>query len=756
MRGALLHFSARPATRTGVDDTSAGGGRAAVIGTGVAAVEAMHLSESTGSKRIVAALVCAIGLGLVAVLALNRHVQERAKTAARQELAAVAALKLHQIASWREERLDDAQFFSRAAFVSADVQRYLAAPASPEARSVIVHWLRLLKAGPRYDAVVLFDATLSPRIALPESAGLPPTRVRTLYDLARSTGGAVMGDLETDGPDGRPSLDLLFPIYADPDLRHVEPIGAVVMRLDPARHLFPLTETWPTPSRTAETLLVRRDGNDVLYLNNLRHRPGSALKFRRPLDTRGLPASRVLRGEMDMQEGVDYRGVPVVYVGNRVPGTDWMMITKVDAEELYAAARQQTLIAMLVACSFVLATLLVGHVFWQQRNRRLLAQLRVQVAALQSAANGIVITRPDGTIEWANAAFSRLTGYPLAEAVGRKPSLLRSGKQDPQAYRELWSTILAGRPWHGELVNRRKDGTLYDEELTITPVTDARGRIVHFVAIKQDVTQRKLAEEQQARTRDELEQLVAERTSLLRQSVDELEHFSYSITHDMRAPLRAMNTFAALLERKHGAELSVEAGGYVSRIQVAATRLDNLIRDSLNYSKAIRTQLPLEPVELTRLLRGMVDSYPNLQPPEAEIVIGFDSLIVLGNEAALTQCFSNLLGNAVKFVAPGVRPVVQVTAIPRSTPEGEVVRVSVHDNGIGIPEPSQQAIFGMFQRLHSHAEFPGTGIGLALVRKVVQRMGGSVGVSSTPGQGSVFWVELKPVLLHAPAAHSPG
>jgi signal transduction histidine kinase len=224
------------------------------------------------------------------------------------------------------------------------------------------------------------------------------------------------------------------------------------------------------------------------------------------------------------------------------------------------------------------------------------------------------------------------------------------------------------------------------------------------------------------------------------------------------------------------------------RIQLAAHRLDQLITDSLNYSKALRQELALEPVGLGELLTGLLETYPNLQPDKADIRWDTPLPSVLGNRAALTECFSNLLDNAVKFAKPGVKPQIRVRAesrldlaMPSSAVSGtppvsppatgeappskgepfepppplppkspasvappntacRFVRVWVEDNGIGIPEGSCRRIFGMFQR--ATADYQGTGIGLAIVRKLVERMGGKVGVESEEGIGSRFWVEL--------------
>ncbi len=263
------------------------------------------------------------------------------------------------------------------------------------------------------------------------------------------------------------------------------------------------------------------------------------------------------------------------------------------------------------------------------------------------------------------------------------------------------------------------------------------------------------AREELARANETLEKKVEERTARLRETIAELEHYSYSITHDMRAPLRAMHGFAQLLVRDCGERISETGRDYLRRICTGAARMDKLIQDALNYGLVLRKELPLEPVDVAGLLRGMLESYPNLQAPEADIRLEGDFPLVLGNEAALTQCFSNLLGNAVKFVAPGTQPRVRVRAEAfagpaaggspsRPVPEPRTtnwVRLWVEDNGVGIPDELQEQIFGMFQRLDGGYE--GTGIGLAIARKVVERMGGRVGVKSEAGQGSRFWVELR-------------
>jgi PAS domain S-box-containing protein len=254
-------------------------------------------------------------------------------------------------------------------------------------------------------------------------------------------------------------------------------------------------------------------------------------------------------------------------------------------------------------------------------------------------------------------------------------------------------------------------------------------RPVRTIGSGLDVTARKEAEA-------DLEKLVTERTAKLQELIEDLEHFSYTITHDMRAPLRAMRGFAELASRTFG-KSEEEARELLGKISASAERMDALIRDALNYSQSVRQVLPLEDIDTGALVRGMLDSYPELQPSRAHIRVEGNLPVVLGNEAGLTQCFSNLLGNAVKFVKSGQMPDVRIWGEER---EGWA-RIWVADKGIGISRDMLPRVFDMYSRGSNNYE--GTGVGLALVRKVAQRMGGRVGVESDEGTGSRFWIELK-------------
>lgn len=371
-------------------------------------------------------------------------------------------------------------------------------------------------------------------------------------------------------------------------------------------------------------------------------------------------------------------------------------------------------------------------------------------AVLRSLTEGVVFLNTNGVVEEINESVRGVHGHTIEELTDpdRDPrwAMVRSdGTPFPEEEQPAIKALRTGEPVRDvEMGFQKPDGTVRWRLVNAQPARNDQGDLIGVVASFFDITERK-------QFLSQLERLVADRTAKLQELVSELEHFSYSITHDMRAPLRSMRGYADLALEILQSQPPGRAQEYLRRISVSAERMDTLITDALNYSQAVRQELPLEPTDLSALLHGMLESYPGFQSPNASIQIQGEIPAVLGNRAGLTQCFSNLIGNAVKFVSPGKSPEIRIWW--ESRPAAELrdslhpgqqcwLRVWVEDNGIGIPPSMLPRVFNMFSR-GSH-DYEGTGIGLALVRKVVDRMGGRVGVESQLGKGSRFWVELRP------------
>jgi len=244
--------------------------------------------------------------------------------------------------------------------------------------------------------------------------------------------------------------------------------------------------------------------------------------------------------------------------------------------------------------------------------------------------------------------------------------------------------------------------------------------------------------EQQQRLQDDLEKRVHERTAQLTETIAELEAFSYSVSHDLRTPLRAMQGYSEFLWEDYSMRLDDQGKEYLRRILQASGRLDQLVQDILTYSRLSRGEWDIKDIRLEKILADVIESYPMLHSSNIDIESKASLLAVRGHEGSLMQVFSNLLTNALKFVPEGRKPMVKI----RAEPVDGKVRLWFEDNGIGIAPAYWERIFKMFEKAPGAKEYEGTGMGLAIVRKAVERMGGRVGVESTPGRGSKFWVEL--------------
>ncbi|MBI2939286.1 MAG: MEDS domain-containing protein [Chloroflexi bacterium] len=375
-------------------------------------------------------------------------------------------------------------------------------------------------------------------------------------------------------------------------------------------------------------------------------------------------------------------------------------------------------------------------------------QLRLQVAALEAAANAIVMTDQRGAIQWVNPAFTRLTGYSAAEAIGHNPRILKSGQMDRAFYQGLWDTIHAGRVWHGDIVNRRKDGSLYVEEMTITPVRDTTGGIVNYIAIKQDVTDRRRAEEERTRllameqaARTEAEAATARLQEVNQQLIaanKELEGFSYSVSHDLRAPLRAIDGFSRILLEEHAPELVPDAQRYLHLVRNNAQQMGRLIDDLLAFSRLSRQPLNKQTVELSDLVRQVLeDLRAEREGRRVEVRVG-DLPPCQADPALLRQVLMNLLANALKFTRK--RELAEMEVGSREV-RGERVYF-VKDNGVGFDMRYADKLFGVFQRLHRAEEYEGTGVGLAIVQRIIHRHGGRVWAEAAVNEGATFLFQI--------------
>ncbi len=362
----------------------------------------------------------------------------------------------------------------------------------------------------------------------------------------------------------------------------------------------------------------------------------------------------------------------------------------------------------------------------------------------EAAHDGILIIDPETRrIIDVNPFLVKLTGYAYEDFIGRELfeiGLLKDEAANQAAFLELQAK---GAIRYEDLPLQTRDGRRVDVEFVSNLYQEGAEQIIQCNV--RDISARKQAEKVQrsaelelVQRAAELEDMVRRRTTELQLSNTQLETFVYSIAHDLRAPLRAMQGFAQLLVQDHATKLNDQGRGYANYINTAAQTMDRLLTDLLAFSRISQEKIELEPVALETIVQSaLAGCETEILESDARIENVSPWPVVLAHEATLRQVVVNLIGNAVKFTASNA-PHVRLRAEER--PDG-MIRLWVEDNGIGIHPEFQGRIFQVFQRLHTTA-YVGTGIGLAIVQKGMERMGGTVGVLSAPGEGSRFWIEL--------------
>ncbi len=535
------------------------------------------------------------------------------QSAAEGQLEAIGRMKVSEIERWRLERLGDGELLARSPLFVEGVAGWLQGGGSES--PVRVH-LQALSESYSYSHVCVVDS--EGRVRLGAETPLEPLE-REGIGVALLDGHAHLTDIFSHGDPRTLSLSLVSPVR-----RGDMPIGAVVLRIEAATFLYRLIESWPTQSETAETLLVRKEGEEVLFLNELRHRKGTALSLRIPLTRREVPAVQAVRGVGGVIRGTDYRGVDVFSYIHNVSGCSWIVVAKIDSEEALAGwrARSTSLLIALFAIFGTASAVLV--VAWHARERR---QLLV---------------------------------------------LLDDRKRTQEAIREL---------------------------------------------------------------NEALEKRVAERTAELTAANKELEAFTYSVSHDLRAPLRAIDGFARILEEDLGPALGEAGNRSLGIVRGEARRMGQLIDDLLQFSRIGRASTAFREVDMTALVREVVvELRRQYCRPEVEFHCG-DLPPAQGDAKLLRQVWMNLLANAWKFSGRQQSPRIDVEGARE--PDGRITYV-VRDNGVGFDMRYADKLFGVFQRLHPRDAFDGTGVGLAIVQRIVHRHQGTVGAEAKVDGGAMF------------------
>lgn len=674
-----------------------------------------------GVALLLVLLVAVAIIGTAGYVYLKRQ-QAQARVEARQDLSAIADLKVAQIANWRTERLADAKLVLDSAALTYPFEQFLACPTESRWTNLVFNWMTACQQNGRYARVLLMDTNQKVRFAVPAQKNSIAPSERAFLIQALRTNHVLVSDLHlSQAVPGYANIDMLVPLL--PTVNGTEarsPIGALLLEIDPYEFLYPLIQEWPTASSTAQTYLVRREGDDVLFLNELRHAKGTAFSLRHSLSAHQYPSVLAVLGHTGIVEGRDYRGVPVVAAIRAVPGTTWFLIAKMETAEIYAPVRRQALVVGSVAGLLLLSSTLAVGLLWWQRSvayyRQVLAQeqqrqaLAQRILDLTKHANDIILlASSDWRIVEANDRALQTYGYALAD-------LRRMAMRDlwpPEARAEFDEHIQQVEARDGiilETVHQRTDGTVFPVEISAR-VIEVAG-VKYYQGIFRDITARKQAEEALQKSEEHLHQLSAR---LLKLQDDERRRLAREL-HDTTA--QKLAAAAVNLSR-----LQPRAEALDARAQTVLTDTRTLVDQSAKEIRTLSYLLHppvLETLGLADAVRDYADGFAQRSGLRVDLEIAPDFPKLSEDfELALFRVLQESLANVHRHSSSR-------TVSIRLFAQDRAVSVEVTDAGSGIPEEVLQALDGRTGGAK-------LGVGIAGMRERLRQLGGRLEIVSDRG-----------------------
>ncbi|HWR50196.1 MAG TPA: ATP-binding protein [Bryobacteraceae bacterium] len=675
-------------------------------------------------------------------------------------LSAIADLKVEAIVAWRRERLGDAAVLTTDRSLAEMAGRYLAEPGNHTLAASVRRHFAVLRSSYRYTEATLFDLSGSPRLSSDARNPDADAEARRLAQQVGRERTVLLQDFHRDAIGSPIHLAVFAPLLSADG----KASGVIALSIDPNRFLDPHIQRWPTASPTGETLLVRREGDGVVYLNELRHRARSALAVRMPFKP-DLPSANAVLGTEGFMIGRDYRGVEVLAVLRRIPESPWFLVAKVDASEAYAGIPGRVL--RLVLFSLVLiATSATAMLFaWHRRRseyyRRLFeaeaergksdARLaRAQAIAALGSWEAEVIAdgasfRP-GTYVWSDEVY-RIFGVSKDRFQPSDRAFYDYVHPDDRS-RVLTAArhaLATGEPYQIDHRIVRPDGAVryVREQAEITREPSAPS-VLRMVGTVQDITAYKHLEEQ----------------FLQAQKLESIGRLAGGVAHDFNNLLTVINGYADILLR--GRAESAEHHECVLQILQAGERAAALTRQLLAFSR----KQALEPrvIDVNALIADMHKMLQRLLGETVELTTmpNVDPEPVLADAGQLQQVIMNLAVNARDAMPKGGKLVIETshlqldrsyTATRPEVEPGEYVLLSISDNGVGMDEATKSHIFEPF--FTTKPAGSGTGLGLATVYGIVKQSGGWIWVYSEPGRGTTFKIYL-PRTEAAPEAKHAG
>lgn len=791
-----------------------------------------------------------------------------------ERLESISKYKTNEISNWIRERRGDAGYVSKAGNFQALVNRFLDHPEAKEIRLNIFNHIEPLSRQYGYEDVLLVDSTGKIYISLTQSGESISTEGKKILQHSFRSWNTRFSSFYYCRYHHKIHIDFYSPVLNNvADSTKIR--AMLLLRVDPSRFIYPLIQSWPVQSPTSETLLVEVRDDSVVYLNEVRHKPGTALNLKIPIKNELLPAARAVRGFTGFSQGVDYRGVKVLSYTRHVTGTPWYMVSKTDLDEVLEPLNYWWVRTLPAVFVMILVGLLVVYMIFLQRKKdhfnnlyklesqRLILTQHYEMV-MQRANDVILLLDEKGTITDCNEKALSVYGYSREELVGFNASKIIAPEAQPpyrqrltaeppeegflydsihvkkdgtrfpvevssrviyfqgkkyyngivrdfserakyqqmliqernraQNYLNIAGSVIIVLDHEGniELINKKGselfgypqdeiigknwfdhfisadvrptvlevftqlmsgniEGPEFFENSVITAtgeqlilhwhnalIKDENGRVSGTISSGEDVTVLRAKERELERLNQELEERVQVRTEQLEIANKDLESFSYSVSHDLRAPLRSIDGFSLALLEDQSEKIDEKGRDYLRRIRSASQRMAQLIDDLLRLSRITRQAISLQEVNITQMAKQICAELAETPEYSKHTVTIGEGIMITADPGLMKIALYNLLQNAFKFSVGVPMPAVIVDSVVRNG----VREIMIRDNGAGFDMRYAGKLFGVFQRLHTPQEFAGTGIGLTIVNRIIQRHGGSISAEAEPGKGATFYFRL--------------